>query len=94
MAANGVNTVYESYIADLDPTVPDAVFRIAYLNALTSALHWNAASGRVYTVYWTSNLDLSGFQILESDLTSGVYTDLLHGAESEGFYKIEVELAP
>jgi outer membrane protein assembly factor BamB/alpha-L-arabinofuranosidase len=91
-AANGVNTVEECYIAGLDPTDSGAQFVITDLNSDGSNLiYWTTASGRVYTIWWTSNL-LSGFQALESNVTGGVFTDELHGAENQGFYKIEVEL--
>ncbi len=96
IASNGVNTVLETYIAGLDPTDPDAAFLISDLTAPVSGpvIGWNATSGRVYTVYWTSNL-LSGFG---SALTNGlpwtpaIFTDTTHSAEEKGFYKIEVEL--
>jgi len=49
-------------------------------------------SGRVYTIYWTSNL-LSGFgNPWKTNITDGVYTDTTHIAEEKGFYKIDVEL--
>ena len=52
-------------------------------------------SGRVYSIYWTSNL-LSGFGAtpLTNNLpwTPAIYTDTTHTAEEKGFYKIEVEL--
>jgi 3-phytase len=93
ISSNGVNTLQECYIADINPVDPDAFFLISDLRPLTSVLSWNASSGRVYSVYWTSNL-VSGFPVLPfaSNLTSGVYTDLLHTAE-EGFYRIEVQVA-
>jgi len=95
MASNGVNTVLETYIADLDPTDPDAAFLISVFRSLFSEniLQWQNASGRVYTVYWTTNL-LNGFILLQSNLTSGGFTDTVHGAEEQGFYKLDVQLAP
>ncbi len=91
MASNGVNTVIEAYIAGLDPTDPDALFKISGLQY--NVLWWDATSGRVYNVYWTSNL-LNSFQTLETNLpwTADVFTDTTHSAEDQGFYKIEVEL--
>jgi len=70
-ASNGVNTD------------PNAAFLISALNAMTSEpiLEWSAASGRVYTVYWTSNL-LNGFgAALTNNLADGVFTDATHSAE-------------
>jgi hypothetical protein len=92
-AANGVNTVLDCYIAGLDPIDPDAAFLISDLSPLTSVLSWSAASGRVYSVYWTTNL-LNGFQPLETNLpwTGNVYTDSVHSSEQQGFYQIKVNL--
>ncbi len=86
-ASNGVNTLLETYIAGLDPNNADSQLKINTIGPL----QWDAVSGRVYTVYWTSNL-LSSFQPLESNLTGGVYTDSLYSTENKGFYRIEAEL--
>lgn len=88
IAANGINTLLECYIAGINPADANSKFMIQNI----IPLQWNAVSGRAYTIYWTSNL-LHGFQPLETNLTSGSFTDLLHGAEDSGFYKIEVELS-
>jgi predicted acyl esterase len=90
-ASNGVNTVLQAYIAGLDPTDPDALFEMSGLQ--NNVLFWSGVSGRVYTVYWTSNL-LSGFQTLEANVpwTGSVFTDSTHSAEQKGFYKIEVKV--
>lgn len=94
-ASNGVNTVLEAYIAGISPVDPSARFLISDLRPLASEsiLQWQNASGRVYTVYWTSNL-LNSFQPLEAGIpwTANTFTDSLHSAENQGFYKIEVEL--
>ena len=96
-ASNGVNTVKDCYIAGLDPTDECATFLISDFRPLTSGntLHWQNVSGRVYSVFWASNL-LNGFQPLESNIayTAVPYTDTNHPAEEKGFYKIEVELEP
>ena len=86
----------DAYIAGFDPTDPDASFLISDLTLLTakSIIEWTAVSGRVYTIYWTSNL-LSGFgSPLTNNLswTPAIFTDSAHSAEEKGFYKIEVEL--
>ncbi len=90
-AANPDYTVMECYIAGIDPTDENAAFLISDLQPLTSVLSWNAASGRVYSVYWTSNL-MGTFTLLKNNYTGGVFTDLTHGAKTEGFYKLDVEL--
>jgi len=95
-ASNGVNTVLEAYIAGLNPTNAQSRFLISELNpqASASVLSWVATSGRVYSVYWSSNL-LSDFQLLENNVpwTNMPYSDTNHIASEKGFYKIEVEVA-
>jgi hypothetical protein len=95
-ASNGVNTILGAYIAGLDPTNPASIFKLSDLppQASNSILFWSpAATGRLYSVYWSSNL-LSGFGILTSNLTSGTFTDTWHGTEASGFYQIKVQVAP
>ncbi len=92
--SNGVNTVEDAYIAGISPVDPDAFFLISDLTPQPSEsiLEWTTASGRVYSIYWTSNL-LNGFGIpMHTNYSGGVFTDSTHSAENEGFYKIEVEL--
>ncbi len=90
-ASNGVNSVWESYIIGLDPTNPTNRFE---LSNLRNMVQWSSVSGRVYTIYWTSNLLNGFFQTLETNLpwTPAIFTDTTHAAEQKGFYKIEVEL--
>jgi len=94
ICSNGVNTVMEAYIAGLNPNDPNAAFLISLRQYSPQAvLEWNATSGRVYSVYWTSNL-LNGFgSPMQSNYTGGVYTDETHNAEEKGFYKIDVKLS-
>ncbi len=93
LCANAINTVLEAYIAGLDPANPAARFALSDLQTVLSenVLTWPSVSGRVYTVYWASNL-LHGFQTLETDFAAGTFTDLTHGAEGQGFYKIDVRV--
>ncbi len=86
-AANGVNTVMETYIAGLNPTNSS----VLEVSNTRNNLQWTSVSGRVYTVYWTSNL-LNDFEIVESNLTSGTFTDTEHQNGEKGFYKIDVKL--
>jgi hypothetical protein len=95
LAANGVNTVMETYVAGLNPTNPASVFLIYDFRSLPAGniLQWGAVSGRVYSIYWTTNL-LNGFQPLGANILwpQNSWTDLVHGAENEGFYRIKVNL--
>ncbi|MDH3345957.1 MAG: hypothetical protein OEL75_02110, partial [Kiritimatiellaceae bacterium] len=83
----------QEYIAGLNPNVDDVFSIINFEANPQRRLEWDAISGRVYSVYWSSNL-LSEFSTLQSNLTSGGYTDVSHSAEAQGFYQVEVELAP
>jgi hypothetical protein len=94
VCANGINTVREAYIAGLNPNDPQSRLLISDFRSLTAGktLGWNAVSGRVYSVYWTTNL-LSGFhQCLESNIpwTRSSFTNST--AVPRGFYKIDVRL--
>jgi hypothetical protein len=95
ICSNGINTVREAYIAGLNPNDRQSAFMASFTDPLSSAnvLQWQDISGRVYTIYWTSNL-LSGFTPMQSNYTGGVFTDTIHSANDDGFYRIEVRLAP
>lgn len=85
-ASNGVNSVQECYIAGISPVDPDEFFKIT--GQQNSIIQWNAISGRVYTVYWTSNL-LKNFQILETNFSGSAFSN----TTPSGFYRIGVKLA-
>jgi len=89
ICSNGFNTVHQAYIAGLDPNDPNAALLTSVLP--DRALRWEAVSGRVYSVYWTTNL-LSGFQCLESNIpwTRGSFTNT--ASVPCGYYKIDVQL--
>ncbi len=89
ICANGINTVIEAYIVGLNPTDPNAAFLTSILPG--KVLQWNAVSGRVYDVYWTTNL-LTGFQCLESNIpwTRSGFTN--SSSVPCGYYKIDVQL--
>jgi len=84
------NTVMQAYIAGIDPTQSDAWFIIT---SFGDSLHWNSVSGRVYSVYWTTNL-LNEFIPLETNIPwpTNQFIDTLHGNEGSSFYKLKVEL--
>lgn len=92
VCSNGINTIRESYIAGLDPTSPDAFFGITGGDAINRIIQWEAVSGRVYSVWWTTNL-LNGFVPVLTNYLDSSATDTLHKAESTGFYKLTVQLA-
>ena len=82
-------SAWQEYIAGTDPTSPASVFRAA--GTPPSVLSWSSASGRVYSVYWTTNL-MNGFQCIASNIpwTQNSLTNPAPAASS--FYKIDVRL--
>jgi hypothetical protein len=85
---------WQEYIAGLNPTNSDTFALTDFSGTVSNnVLGWNAVSGRVYKVYWSSNL-VDGFSLIESNLTDGTYIDTDRTDTLEGFYKITVELEP
>ncbi len=87
-ASNGINSVYQTYVAGINPT--NAADRFV-LSGFPGRLEWNAVSGRVYTVQWSTNL-LSGFQTLETNIVWPQASITGSPAAAQGFYKIQVKL--
>ena len=92
-AANGINTVREAYVAGLDPTDPDAAFRVSVQCTPSSGavLKWNAVTGRVYSVYGTTRLPET-FQPLATNMVfpQASWTDAVHQAGR--VYRMDVRL--
>ena len=90
LAANGINTLIESYTAGLDPTEPSAVFKVSSeWGSDAPILSWDSATGRTYTVFGTTNL-MVGFQ-KKTNLpwTGNTFTGM--PGQVSGFYKLEVK---
>jgi len=92
LAANGVNTILETYIAGINPTNPASLFRAAFTNENGFVIRWNVTSGRVYSVFGSTNLSDS-FQPLETNILwpQSSWTDTVN--QSECFYQVDVKLA-
>ncbi|MBC8206750.1 MAG: hypothetical protein ISR85_01210 [Kiritimatiellales bacterium] len=92
VASNGVNTVMEAYIAGINPTNPASFFEASLTNETGFVVQWNATSGRVYSVFGTTNL-LESFQPLETNILwpQSSWTDTVN--RSESFYQVDVKLA-
>lgn len=93
MASNGVDTILQAYVADLDPTNATAFFNVTELDSTTDGfvVHWVPVEGRVYSVYRAINLT-DGFTPAASNLLwpQSSWTDTVNRVE--GFYQIEVQL--
>jgi len=92
-ASNGVNTVLEAYISGLDPTNSMSFFEVAIESSSNTVVQWDFVSNRVFSIYWSSNL-FSAFTLLESNVqwAADGFIDQAHGAGSQGFYKMDVQL--
>ncbi len=90
IGANGVNTLREARIIGLNPGNPSAFFKVS--NA-RNVISWSSVSGRVYSVYRTTNLS-EGFQPLETNIqwTVESFTDTNPPASGQIFYKLGVRL--
>jgi len=95
VSSNGVNTLLEAYVIGFDPTDPSTEFVISDFRSLPSEniLQWQSVTGRLYTVYRSDDL-LDGFDLLSYNITRGAFTDLVHEVKDQGFYRLEVEVAP
>ncbi|MBN2684820.1 MAG: S8 family serine peptidase [Pontiellaceae bacterium] len=91
---DGVDNLSE-YIAGTDPTDSADRFSVSEGSPATDAgfaLSWEPLPGRSYQVDWTTNLALP-FVPIADGLTYpvGTYTDSVHRAGTEHFYRIGVE---
>ena len=91
-SSNGVNTILEAYIAGLNPNDPQSFLR-ALAPSDGNVFGWNAVPGRVYNVYWTTNL-MNGFQCLESNIPWTQASFTIQTTVPCGYYRINVQLAP
>ncbi len=95
IGANGV-PLWQSYVAGLNPSNPTNQFRLALTrraNGGGDVLNWNTATGRVYTIYWTSNL-LAGFSPLAGAMdlpwTTQSFTNPASPSATARYYRIQV----
>ena len=93
LAANGVDTLKHVYVAGLNPTDPAARFAVAGFVRTDTArvLNWQAVSGRLYSIYFTTNLCEPAWPLL-SEIRGGSLTDTVHGAVENGRYRIGVRI--
>jgi hypothetical protein len=85
---------YQEYIAGTNPTNALSLFAVDGVVDRTRAIQMSwapASSGRVYDVYWTSNL-LHTFVPVQTDIAwpQSVYTSPVPSDVNSGFYKIKV----
>jgi len=88
LCSNGVNTVKEAFIAGLDPNNPNDNFLVS-ISADT--IRWTSISGRVYSVFWTSDL-MQAFQPLETSIPWKQSSYSIGDFTDSSFFKIGVKL--
>jgi len=86
---------WQEYIAGTIPNLGTSVLEISngWKNANGFVLDWPTVEGRMYSVYWASNMTSGVWSQLSAN-AAGIYTDTVHEAENDGFYRIKVQLAP
>lgn len=96
LGSNGM-PLWQSYIAGLDPDDPESQLRLEVTPTLTPntvALSWNSVTGRLYTV-WASSNPQEGFSPIPSaiDLPASVggMTNNIGSGDAQ-FYRLEVRL--
>jgi C1A family cysteine protease len=90
------------YIAGTVPTNRFSVFQLvsaesSRIGSNTSiVLHWDASTGRSYSVFTATNLVQAFKPLTLSPLPHpcNTYTDILESAEPRGYYRVDVELNP
>ena len=93
--ANGM-ALWQSYIAGLNPNNPADQLRLALnhrANGAGDVLSWNTVTGRVYSLFWTTNIG-NGFTPLPGatnlSWTTGTFTNTLNSAARALHYRIQV----
>ncbi|VGO19160.1 hypothetical protein [Pontiella sulfatireligans] len=92
---DGQDDVHE-YLAGTDPTNAASVFAVFDARQATEGfvIEWVSMPERTYTVKWAPEVGAM-FKTLETGIIApGSYTDTVHSVESEGFYKVDVEMTP
>ena len=83
------------YIAGMNPTNAASCFKVMAFNQKENGnvINWNVVTGRVYSVYWNTDLSTE-FLPLSTNIhyPQNSYTDVVHHAESAGFYRVKVQL--
>ena len=95
LAANGVNTIRETFLVGLDPANPGQVFELG-TDFQAGAFLWSPAiSGRWYSIFWSTNLQ-HGFAPLATNIPGpqSAYTTDVHTLNPATYFRIEVKEQP
>jgi List-Bact-rpt repeat protein/metallopeptidase family M12-like protein len=96
IGANGV-PLWQSYVAGLDPNDPNSQFRLTLnrgAGGTSCVLNWNSATGRVYTLWSSTNLaqafaPLTG--AIDLPWTIQSFTNVVGAGSPRVFYRMEVK---
>jgi uncharacterized repeat protein (TIGR01451 family) len=93
---------WEEYYAGTTPTNVASLFKLLKLTGLTPpggrVIRWSSESNRIYDLQWSSNLPggfspLAGASNLPATPPDNTHTDVVHGADGRGFYRVDVRHA-
>ncbi|MDF7824664.1 S8 family serine peptidase [Pontiellaceae bacterium B12227] len=89
---------WQEQISGMDPRSGISFFAATNFMSMSSGerlIEWPSIEGRYYSVYWKEDLQSdAGWIPVEVNLQSGIFTDTVHGTESHGFYKLEINTEP
>ena len=92
LAANGLNTIYETYVAGLNPTNPASQF-VVQLIENAGRIQWPSVQNRNYTVQYSPSLTEPFTNVTTGAGTGG---DMSYSSspdsEPQGFYRVNIEL--
>lgn len=82
---------FQEYIAGTHPTNAQSLFEFNGSFNQNRVLDWSSVSGRVYEVYWTTNM-MNDFVPLATNIIwpQAAYTSPVPGGADSGFYKLKV----
>jgi len=93
LAANGINTIYEMYVAGLNPTNPASLF-VVHLVENAGRIKWASVKNRNYTVQHSPNLTAPFTNVTTG---AGTGADMFYssspGSTQQGFYRVNVRVA-
>lgn len=92
LAANGINTIYEMYVAGLNPTNPASLFVVQIIEN-AGRIKWASVQNRNYTVQHSPTLSAPFTNVTTG---AGTGADMSYSSspdsKQQGFYRVNVKL--
>lgn len=82
---------WQEYLSGTNPTNAQSRLFLSRREGQATAFDWLGASGRVYNVYWSTNL-LNGFTLLRSNVNWNASSFTGNTDAAEGFYRLEATI--